>query len=96
MFDFPLIEGQTERKISKKQQNASLFEWGFHSMMKTSGDKKLRQTLTHQQITAFFYCFEANEQPTLSNESMQLVSRENLLNFALPKIIDTFFKESAI
>ena len=61
--------------------------------------KTFKQVLTHQKIWAVFYEIELStsiNKETLEEMQLIKIKKENLSNFAFPKIIDLFLKEKTL
>ena len=97
MYDFPCLESTPRRTIKKQQLNAFLLsEFGLRAV--TIGNQQTEnQTLSHQKIEARFYPVHGVKNARkLVNDQYLFVEYENLANFAVPKIVDCYFRANSI
>lgn len=95
LFDFPCVETKSSRapSVSKRSEALAFLGHGPQYLGKETG---FRQTLTHQQIEATFYCYSlSGEKPDL-HSPYRLVDPKNLRNFALPKIVRNYIFRSQL
>jgi A/G-specific adenine glycosylase len=97
LYDFLLWE--TARLVEKKKPDGS--EWkelplDVESMKYLRRSKPFRQTLSHQQIIAVFWEFEASTPLHLKEGSLQTVSRSSLKKYPFPKIVDWYLKDNSL
>jgi A/G-specific adenine glycosylase len=98
LYDFPLVE-RAELTLRKDALSDLLqeVEWlpeeGI-SLQRLS--KPFNQTLSHQQVHAVFTEWQLTQLPELPDADLMLVDRENLRNFAFPKIIDWYLNDKSL
>ncbi len=91
LYEFPLIETEENVEILR----------GVNSPIPLSDMRLIRQSqpfqqlLTHQKIIARFWEFETTKQLDLGDD-FQKIKRENLSDFATPKIIVIYLKEKVL
>jgi len=97
MYDFPLKEMDSGNRLSRKQIRewvVSIFDTDQFKLTSPVSDV---QVLTHQKIYCVFYPCVIKFLPEKSGSSeIFFVSFGNLHKFALPKIIDCYFRVKSI
>ena len=95
LYDFPLIE--TDRlvenlpSLDEIQNFRENTEGGSLRFLKKS--QPYKQVLTHQNIYAVFWEFEAYKNFLLKDDNILKVEKKNLSKFAFPKVVDIFFNK---
>jgi A/G-specific adenine glycosylase len=95
LYDFPLIE--TDRlveNLSSLDEIVENTEGGYLRFSKKS--QPYKQVLTHQNIYAVFWEFEADKNFLLKGGNFLKVEKKNLSTFAFPKVMDTFFNKKVL
>lgn len=95
LYEFPLLE--TKKIVETETELLSMETWqawmGTTDFRITKISKPYKQLLTHQKIIAKFWEIEFTGELLLTNAAILTVKRENLPNFAFPKIIDNYLKD---
>jgi A/G-specific adenine glycosylase len=95
LYDFPLIE--TDRLVENLPNLNEIVEnteGGYLRFSKKS--QPYKQVLTHQNIYAVFWEFEAGEKFLLKDENILKVEKKNLSTFAFPKVVDNYFQKKVL
>ena len=91
LYQFPLIERASTRRVSKSVVSAFLNDqFGLSDVLIGGVSNTFQQTLSHQRIHARFYQINALRKPNGTEENFTLVFRKNLGNFALPRTITRY------
>lgn len=95
LYDFPLIETESLQdkqffltKNKTCQAWLSDVDW---TLLRVSAPQ--RQELTHQRIVASFWELEVGANFSEKEENWIAAERENLENFAFPKVVDLYLKQ---
>ena len=95
MYDFPGFESPETGEASPQQitdfvnNSLGIRKFNVDSIFSE------KQTLTHQEITAFFYTIKTEESLEFAVESgFLLVENKNLATLATPKLIDCYFRSN--
>ena len=98
LYDFPCIEKSSETIPTINEINDLLSEIGLSTLSIKSVEisKTLRQTLTHQYINGIFYDIPAKIENLELKEGYSFAMKENLSNFAIPKLIDWYLGDKSI
>ncbi|MCB0520308.1 MAG: A/G-specific adenine glycosylase [Lewinellaceae bacterium] len=98
LYDFPLIE--TDRLVEGKnglEGNAIWQAWlGSSNYQLLQVSPPFRQELTHQQIVARFWEIEVDGSFKAGEASWVKCGRQNLQDFAFPKVIVLYLKEKSL
>ena len=99
LYDFPLIESETlieEGSFLKKQKQWR--QWlGEKDAEIERVSYPLKQDLTHQRIIARFWEITLlGDEFDAIEENWMAISRENIRDFAFPKVIDTYLRQKFI
>jgi len=91
LYQFPLIERNSTRKIADRQLQSFIHEhFGLSSGQLESVSDATKQVLSHQNIHARFYKISTTEKPSLDMDNVTLVFRKNLNNFAFPRTVSWY------
>ncbi len=104
LYDFPLLETGTLIENLLNLPETRNFTDGTSRDSREGGDnlqflkksQPYKQVLTHQNIYAVFWEFEADDTFLLKDESFLKVERKKLSTFAFPKVIDIFFNKKVL
>lgn len=99
LYEFPLLETAQMDLTADAMRESDLWQQLIGQqparILRCSPPKK--QTLTHQYIHAVFWeVVLPTEGPARNLDGFQRVERENLSNFAFPKIIDWYLKDNSL
>ena len=107
LYDFPLLE--TNRLIEDLPNMSDVQDFGKntdgtsrnnreggYNLQFSKKSQPYKQVLTHQNIYAVFWEFEADDTFLLKDESFLKVERKKLSTFAFPKVIDVFFNKKVL
>ena len=98
LYQFPIIEA--DQMMYHKDQLLETDFWKHHFAASSFEVKHLsktfKQLLTHQQIFANFWEIHLSDFPSSLLEKRLLVPKDELNNFAFPKIIDCYLAEKAL
>lgn len=95
LYDFPMIEASTSNKLTTKAMttwaaNYGIIDWKPKISQFINMEKHI---LTHQNIYTFFYTVELVDNTfDLLKEYFIFASKENIANFAFPKIVNLYLK----
>lgn len=93
MFDFPLIENKSKRRLSNLEKEKFLKSIDIQNPKQVRMPVTFQQLLTHRHIVATFYTYQFESQSISNKPGYHLVDEKNLVNFALPKIVRLYFEE---
>ncbi|MBL7818788.1 MAG: A/G-specific adenine glycosylase [Saprospiraceae bacterium] len=92
LYEFPMIE--TDELADILRGGSEFVDFQKLTLVKQS--QPYQQLLTHQKIVAVFWEFSTSQADILRGEVFQKIRREDLKNFAFPKIIDIYLKEKVL
>jgi A/G-specific adenine glycosylase len=95
LYDFPLIEKNSSKPLLIKELNKMLDDFGIVSLdLKIIASIPMpKHVLTHQNIYTFFYTIEIVDNTfEILKEYFIFVDRENITNFAFPKIVNLYLQ----
>jgi A/G-specific adenine glycosylase len=96
LYEFPLIESTKIEDLSGLKKTS---EWDYFCGEKAELQRRSRpfsQQLTHQKIIAVFWEVTIGSRDFLPESKIVEVKRENLRNFAFPKIIDLYLQDNSL
>lgn len=98
LYDFPCIEKHSEKKLLLEEIVDLTKELGLDLKIikQLEISKTHRQTLTHQYINGIFYSIPYNFANLELKEGYSFAKKENLSNFAIPKLIDWYLGDKSI
>ena len=94
LYEFPLLETEKPKVFSEKEMKKVLSENGWILKKGFNVSKAFHQTLSHQKIEGRFYTCPI--QKPKENKGKILVERNNLINFAFPKIINCYLDDNSV
>ena len=94
LYEFPLVETKKEKLLCKKDIEERLKNLGLSLKIEPVISKSFQQQLTHQKIIARFYTFKVEN--IAEKKEKILVERNNLVNFAFPKIINCYLDDNSV
>lgn len=87
----------TEGPMNNQTQKEYIESWiGGHQVQDILPVITGKQLLSHQEIRAYFYHVRLKDEITGLKTTIELVNRQNLSNFALPKVVDWYLQENGI
>ena len=97
LHQFPMIETEAACEVADLAQNPEWQLFFGESQLRIESVFVATQQLTHQTIKAKFYTVENNFTNILpKNNAYFLIKPKNIANFALPKIITTYFENRTL
>jgi len=94
LYEFPLMETSEAKLLNYKAIDKTIKKIGFKLKSEPIISKAFQQQLTHQKIVARFYtCMIENLE---EKKEKILVDRNNLVNFAFPKIINCYLDDNSV
>ena len=97
MFDLPLIETTSSTLLTTEKQLDFVLQFAPGTMNAQVSVDTDHQTLTHQVINCCFYSYRISDyREKQPNASVKFVEFEKLSTFALPAIIDCYFRAKSI
>jgi len=98
LYDFPCVEKESETILSLEEIHSLLTEIGLvkNRVKRAEISKTHRQTLTHQYINGIFYSIPVNIDKLELKDGYFFAIKENLSNFAIPKLIDWYLGDKSI
>lgn len=90
LYEFPLIEKMTAKEVTKDEITEKLgqdLSLEINTLEQKSCIKLKKHLLTHQEIYVTFYEFNASITPLKTVKNHLLISKNELINFAFPKIL---------
>lgn len=94
LYQFPLIETTEAKLLNEKEIKQTIEKFDLKLRDVPIISKAFQQQLTHQKIIARFYlCKVENIE---ENKEKILVERNNLVNFAFPKIINCYLDDNSV
>ena len=94
LYEFPLIETDKAKLLSNKNIEERLEKLGLVLKVEPIISKAFQQQLTHQKIIARFYTCKVEN--IAEKKEKILVDRNNLVNFAFPKIINCYLDDNSV
>jgi A/G-specific adenine glycosylase len=96
MYDFPVLEtSSTAKPLNEEHVLPGIRKRNF-LLKEAFQSRKYRQTLTHQEIHAWFYEHPVELVEEAPEEGYYLVKKKNLKNFAFPKLIYCYLQDKSI
>ena len=94
LYCFPFLESKNGHKPRKNKIQELLNEFDLDLNRLSAKSKLYHQILSHQEIHAHFYHLKLNQGK--ENLGNILVDRDNLINFAFPKLIDCYLRDNSV
>ena len=94
LYEFPLLETQKPMVYKEQEIKQILKEKNWTLKKGFTVSKAFQQTLSHQKIEARFYVCPVRK--SKEKKGKILVERNNLINFAFPKIINCYLDDNSV
>ena len=93
LYELPMIETKKDQRFKSIEQIEKESDvLYFNKSLKINLIETTTQKLSHQEIKSRFYKLNSSHIPTKIKHEVCFVKRENLVNFAFPKIISVYLK----
>ena len=90
LYQFPLIE-EEKSKSEKKVIEKTITHFKLKNAKLISISAPLKHVLSHQKIEAIFVHFNVSSHP--KNTSYLSISKEDIINFGIPKLIEKYLNK---
>ncbi len=96
LYQFPLIETSALATVAQLQLDEVWQQYvGNSNYQLIRQSKPFKQTLSHQYIIATFWEIQLSQLPSVQDNTL-LLARQDLYNYAFPKVIDWYLKDNSL
>lgn len=97
LYEYPLIETNKLCEDFEQLKELDIFKKEkIKDLQLIAVSKVFKQVLTHQKIIARFWKLKAEGELELNNSSFLKVEKQNLPNFAFPKLMDLYLNDKSL